>query len=1065
MKRTLRILRNIFLVSFAVVAVIFGILCYVLYAHEQEIADELIAAFNEGQNGQLTYASVELSPFRAFPYISIDIKDVRFDADKHTANDHAIYAFRDVYAGFDVFDLLRGEYTIRNMVLSEGHLYLEKYEDGTYNITRAKARIDDDEDGGSTHLDLKHVELRNITLHEANLGGDGNELYMDILRADAYLSSIGDVMRMGLDSELFLYYYTSGKTTWFRELPFGLDLDMVIDKGLLTILPSKLVVEAGTLDVEGSIDLNNDLMTDLRMSGRKKNFDVFIAFAPPEVLEKLKEFRNEGDIFFEGIVQGPIDVRSPLIDLRLGCERTMFEHRRLGKALRDVAFSGRFRTGDDGGLEDAFLELENLYGEPEKGLMRGTMRVDNFLDPRITMDFHAHFQLEHLKAFYDLEAIEDGSGQVTIDITLNEYVGPDSILHFATKMTDGVTSNITFKDVSLKLAKLGKPFENLNGRILLDGDDLRSEGLKVRIGKSDLAMDFGLSNVSALFHHSNAPVDLTLHGESARLYMAELLALNSKPVDEPWARDTVYDLKFDLDLHTTVDALDNSRYVPATTLNFRHLEFRAAKYPFAVSDISGRISVSDEQLRIEDFSITIGRNNLNASIGVDNLGALLDSSRQETVKHSVTVKSGYFNAKELLVYDGKAFVHDSIDEEVVRDLKFHGSGTVQSNTFTPKGFISDTHIDHLSVRLNDLPPLRDVDGHIRTDTSGCITLKALQLAMGRSDLKADLYLRHFLDDDLEHKIIEGRVQARVLDFDEIGGWTPARQETKPSHAEAFNLFALDFPDMLLDVDIGRLKHHRTLLEDLQGRLRTTKDHVVKVDTLHFRGAGGLVGLRGTFNGSRPDSIHTHADVTVSRIDLDKVMYKMDNFGQDFVVNENLHGRVSGTLRIDAHLHPDLVPDLAHTTVVADVLIEEGRLANFAPMHAMSDFMGQRDLDNIRFGELRNTFTFRDGELHIPEMKITSTLGYMHLSGRQSLDLDMDYTMRIPLSLVKQASWNAIKSKLRGTGRDREDEAELEKADEEIISGQKGPIKGYLTVNVTGNPDDYKMRLGRSKEKR
>lgn len=1065
MKRALRILRNTLLLLTALFALLFGVVCYILYAHEQEIADELIAVFNEGQAGKLTYSGVELSPFRAFPYISIDIKDLRFDSDKHTENDHAIYDFRDVYVGFNMLDLLRGEYVIKNLLLSDGHLYLEKYADGTYNITRAKAREEDGTEGGTTHLDLKHVELRNITLHEANQGGEGNELFMDILRADAYLSSIDDVMRMGLDSELFLYYYRSGKTTWFRELPFGLELDMVIKDGVVQILPSQLTVEAGALDVEGTIDLEKDLMTDMRISGRKKNFDVFISFAPPEVLEKLKEFRNEGDIFFEGIVQGPIDVQSPLIDLRLGCERTMFEHRSLGKALRDVAFSGRFRTGDDGGLAGAFLELQNLYGEPEKGLIRGTMRVDNFLDPRITMDFHANFQLEHLKAFYNVEAIEEGSGLVTIDITLDEYVGPDSVLHFATKMTDGVTSNITFTDVSLKLAKLSQPFEKLNGRILLDGDDLRSEGLKVRVGSSDLAIDFAVSNVSAMFHHTNAPVDLTLHGESKRLHMAELLALNGKPVDEPWARDTVFDLKFDLDLHTTVDALDNSRYIPATTLNFRHLEFRSAKYPHPVGDISGTIAVNDEALRIDDFGITIGRNKLHTSMLVENLGALLDSSRQETIRHQVAVKSPYFNAKELLVYDGKAFVHDSIEEEVLRDLVFRGSGSIQSNTFSEHGFISSTHIDHLGLRLNELPPLRDVDGSIATDTSGCITLKGLQLAMGRSDLKADLYLRHFLDGDLQHKIIEGSVRAKNLDFDEIASWSPAKQEAKESHAEAFNLFELAFPDMALEVDIGRIKHHRSLLEDLKGRVRTSKDHVVELDTLHFRAAGGLVGLRGTFNGSRPDSIHTHADVRMERVDLDQVMYKMDNFGQDFVVSENLHGRVSGTLRIDAHLHPDLVPDLAHTTVVADVVIEEGRLANFGPMHAMADFMGQRDLDNIRFGELRNTFTFRDGALHIPEMKITSTLGYMHLSGRQDMDLEMDYTMRIPLTLVKQASWNMIKSKLRGTGRNKEDEDQLDKAEEEIISDQKGAIKGYLTVNVTGNPDNYQMRLGRSRKER
>ncbi|MBL7964269.1 MAG: hypothetical protein JNM31_10560 [Flavobacteriales bacterium] len=1067
MRRLLRAFRIALLAILALVLLTFGVACYILYSYEREIADELIATINEGQVGKLTYERVELSPFRAFPYISIDIKGVRFDADKHTEGDPAIYTFQDVFVGFDLSDLLRGQYTVKKVVLSKGHFYLEKHPDGMYNLMRAKQRTEgDDEDTKQTHLDLKRIELRDVTVHEVNQGGTGNELLLDIIQARAYLSAIGDDLRMGLESELFLHHFRSGTTTWFRELPFGLDCDLSIRDGMVTIHPSHFVVDAGRLDMQGTLDLDNDLLLDLAITGRKKNFDVFIAFAPPEVLTKLKAFKNEGDIFFDGRITGPIAVRSPLIDLRLGCRNTVFHHTAHAKALRDVAFTGHFRTGDDGGLDKAVLELENLYGTPEKGLMRGALRVENLLDPRITMDFHARFQLEHLKTFYELEAIEDGAGTVLIDITLNEYVGPDSVLHFATKMTDGVMSRIQFENVRLKLARLNRPIEDLNGRIVLDGDDLRSEDLRVRIGKSDLSLDCSVSNVSALLHHTNAPVDLVLKGGSRQLLLAELIGLNGQLPDAPWARDTVMDLRFDLDLHTTVDALERARYLPGATLNFRHLEFRTAKFPFAVEDVSGKLAVNDSTLTLTALGLTIGRNKALLNAHLQGVGALLDSTRRETVHHRLDLRVPYLNAKELLVYDGRPFVHDSIEEEVVHDLVFRGSGSLESNTFTKKGFISDTHIDHLTVRVNDLPALRDVDGRIITDTSGCITLHGLHMRMGRSDLHADLYLRHFLDGDLRNKQLEGTVRASDLDLDEISGWnTNAPKGEGSAHDAGFNLFALDFPVMHLTADIGRIKHHRALLEDLHGVLHTNKDHTVRFDTLHFRAAGGQVGLRGTFNGARQDSITLSGDLHLSRVDLDKVMYKLDNFGQDVLVHDNLHGRVSGTIRIDARLHTDLVPDLAHTTAVADLTVTDGRITRFAPLHAMADFMGDRDLDNVRFGELRNTFTFRAGALHFPEMKVTSTLGYMHLSGRQSLDLQMDYTMRLPLGLVKQASWNMLRSKLRGTGRNKDDEQELERAGEEIVTHQKGPFKGYLTVNITGSPENYQVKLGKSRKER
>jgi hypothetical protein len=566
-----------------------------------------------------------------------------------------------------------------------------------------------------------------------------------------------------------------------------------------------------------------------------------------------------------------------------------------------------------------------------------------------------------------------------------------------------------------------------------------------------------MSNVSALLHHQSAPVDVRLHGESRTLNMAELLALNGRAVDTPWARDTISGLEFDVDLHTTVDALERARYLPSAAVDIRHLAFRTAKYPHALDDVRGRISVSDERFQLDDLSFTLGRNDVHASMRVDNFGALLDSNRRETVTHRTALRSAYFNAKELLVYDGKSFINDSIDEEVIRDLVLEGSGTVHSNTFTNKGFISNTHIDRFTVRVNDLPPLKELDGRVLTDTSGCVTLQGLKLAMGRSDLTADLHLRHFLDDDLVNKHIEGRVRATNIDLDELSQWSPATDTT--AHSEAFNLFALQFPVLKLTADIGRLRQHRVLVEDLHAELRTTKDHRIHIDSLSLRTAGGILQGRGLLDGSRQDSIVLHGRAHVSDVELDKVMFKLDNFGQDVLVHDNLHGRVTGRLTLDGHLHPDLTPDLAHTTVVADLRVNEGRLTRFAPMHAMAMFMDGKDLDNIRFGELENRFTFTDGTLHVPEMKISSTLGYMRLSGRQRMDLNMDYTLRLPLDLVRKAGWSTLRNKLRSQAR-REELALIEQADAEIITEQKGLIKGYLTVRITGTPDNFEVHMGK-----
>jgi hypothetical protein len=131
---------------------------------------------------------------------------------------------------------------------------------------------------------------------------------------------------------------------------------------------------------------------------------------------------------------------------------------------------------------------------------------------------------------------------------------------------------------------------------------------------------------------------------------------------------------------------------------------------------------------------------------------------------------------------------------------------------------------------------------------------------------------------------------------------------------------------------------------------------------------------------------------------------------------------------------------------------DGEIVNYSPIHAMSEYFGDKDLDRIRFGELINTFDVKDGVLYIPSMTINSTLGFMDIFGEQSAkdDFKMDYTMQVPLKMIKQAALSKVFNKEK-----------KEDSDEDMVIEDKG--KGLrISVRVTGPPDDYKIKLGKNK---
>jgi hypothetical protein len=191
-----------------------------------------------------------------------------------------------------------------------------------------------------------------------------------------------------------------------------------------------------------------------------------------------------------------------------------------------------------------------------------------------------------------------------------------------------------------------------------------------------------------------------------------------------------------------------------------------------------------------------------------------------------------------------------------------------------------------------------------------------------------------------------------------------------------------------------------------------------------------------------------------KVDIDQLFYKFDNFGQDYLLSENLHGKLTAIIKSKVRMHADLTPYLEESTAHIEATIKDGEILDYAPFHAMAEYFGDKDLDKVRFGELVNTFDVKDGILSIPSMTINSTLGFMDITGTQSAkdDMKMDYTMRVPLKVIKKATFSKIfnKDKKEGAGKD------------EIIEDEGKGLR--MNVRITGTPDDYKIKLGKKKEK-
>ncbi|HEY3403126.1 MAG TPA: AsmA-like C-terminal region-containing protein, partial [Ohtaekwangia sp.] len=277
------------------------------------------------------------------------------------------------------------------------------------------------------------------------------------------------------------------------------------------------------------------------------------------------------------------------------------------------------------------------------------------------------------------------------------------------------------------------------------------------------------------------------------------------------------------------------------------------------------------------------------------------------------------------------------------------------------------------------------------------------------------------------------------------------------HAQAFNIFMIPFSNFNAQIDIAKLKYNRLWLKDITAKITMREDQTIKVDTLMMKVAGGSVRMKGKFNGSNHEKIYFRSRINFDQVDIEKMMLKLDHFGQDVVVNKNIKGKLSGQIRSYVRVHPNLVPIVDNSKAEMEFTIYNGTLVDFAPMQAMASYFKDKNLRLIRFDTLQNKFSYADGVLEIPAMNINSSLGYIEVSGKHSIDFSMEYYIRVPLKMVTKVGFSSLFNR-------KPEEVDLHQIDEIEYVGKDKKF-AFMNLKITGTPDDFKVGLGKDKKRK
>ncbi len=220
--------------------------------------------------------------------------------------------------------------------------------------------------------------------------------------------------------------------------------------------------------------------------------------------------------------------------------------------------------------------------------------------------------------------------------------------------------------------------------------------------------------------------------------------------------------------------------------------------------------------------------------------------------------------------------------------------------------------------------------------------------------------------------------------------------------------------MGMNLNVSKVIYKKFVATDVRGGI-TLKQSGIIINNLSLKQGGGSLNVTGNID--QTGSVNRfNIDSKINNVNVERLFYSFDNFGQNAITSENLRGTFFGGTSISGSMSDNgtIVPRSFRGNVAFD--IRNGALVNFEPMQKVGGFaFPNRNFSDIRFTSLKNTLNIQGNKVIIPPMEIRSTVLNIFLDGVYSFTNGTNIAIKIPLR--NPGKDDAADAKVRSKERD------------------------------------------------
>jgi len=241
-----------------------------------------------------------------------------------------------------------------------------------------------------------------------------------------------------------------------------------------------------------------------------------------------------------------------------------------------------------------------------------------------------------------------------------------------------------------------------------------------------------------------------------------------------------------------------------------------------------------------------------------------------------------------------------------------------------------------------------------------------------------------------------------------------------------------------EANIDKVNYRKINAKNLTGQLIFT-DSKLKIRNVKVDAMKGNFSLRGDVIFDKAPNLTTK--IYCEDIDAREFFKQAEDFGQDYLTHKNVRGTLNAKIKIDAEWDETGEFLSNKLKVLCDVELTDGELVGFKMLEDFSKYIKLNDLRRIKFSNTKNQFALKNNTFYIPTMFIQSNATNMTMSGRHTMEHEMDY-------LIKVNGGQTLMNKFKKFNPSRKP--------------LKAKKKGFINIytHVFGTMDEYDFKYGK-----